>query len=289
MTTAPTPALRTVTTRRIDFDRHQVADRHFVDGDPILSNVLAVLSSMFPHGEQFFVRTVRRYRDEVGDAELRRQIAGFIGQESVHGREHDRLNELLHHHGFPTRAVDRDMARLFAVVARTVPRNVQLAMIAFMEHATAVVGEHLLTDAAFEDQRVDDELRAMLRWHALEECEHKAVAFDTLGTVDGNEAVRLAGVAVTLATVGPFLVGALLRSFASDPAIRNPVRLPGSVTRLRRSPFARAVLLRRLGTYLRPGFHPDDRDTTALVDRWRDELFGAGGSLTGRIGARVGA
>ncbi len=230
---------RTVTTRRIDFDRHEIAERHFVDDDLLFSNILAVLSAMFPHGEEFFVRTVRRYRDEIDNLELKRQIAGFIGQE--------------------------------------------------MEHVTAVAGEHLLTDPAFEHQQIDDELRDMLRWHALEECEHKAVAFDTMRAVDSSEATRLAGMALTLAILGPFLAGALVRSIASDPATRNPLRLLRSVRRLPANPFARRAILRRLAGYMRPGFHPDDHDTAAVVKRWRAELFGTDGNLAGRISTRASA
>ncbi len=283
--TTPPVTTRAVTTRRIAFDQHQISDRHFVDDDLLFSNILAVLSAMFPNGEDFFVDTVRNYRSDVDDPELRTQIGGFIGQESIHGREHDRLNDLLHQQAYPTQAIDRDIGRLFAVVARLVPKNAQLAMTAAMEHVTAVVGEHLLTDPAFEDQHLDDELRAMLRWHALEECEHKAVAFDTLRSVDGNEAVRVAGMALTLAIVGPFLVGALARSIVSDPATRNPLRLLGSIRRLPRNPFARKALLGRLGEYVRPGFHPDDHDTSELVVRWREELFGTDGRLTDRTRA----
>ena len=54
---------------------------------------------MFPDGEDFFVRSVRHFRDQIADPELKRQVAGFIGQEAMHGREHrafnDRLDELL--------------------------------------------------------------------------------------------------------------------------------------------------------------------------------------------------
>jgi hypothetical protein len=284
MTTA-----RTVAPRRIDFDRHEIGQRHFVDDDLLFSNVLAVLSAMFPPGEEFFARTVRRYRDEIDDPQLKRQIAGFIGQETVHGREHDRLNALLHEHGYPTRGIDAHTERLFAIVARIVPRDAQIAMTAFMEHITAVGGEHLLTDPAFDEQEVDGELRDLLRWHALEECEHKAVAFDTMRTVAPSEVNRLAGVVLTVVLVGPLVAGGIVRSVASDPAARNPLRLLRSVRRLRANPFARASLARRLGEYLRPGFHPDDHDTTAVVERWRAELFGTDGLLADRVRVKASA
>src|SRR5690606_22287460 len=88
---------RPVPTRRISFEE-SLADlpKHFAaDGDLIMSHVLASLSSVFPDGEDFFVRSVRRFRDEITDPALRRQVSGFIGQESVHGREHRALNDRL--------------------------------------------------------------------------------------------------------------------------------------------------------------------------------------------------
>jgi hypothetical protein len=35
----------------------------------------------------------------------------------------------------------------------------------------------------------------------------------------------------------------------------------------------------RFKDYERPDFHPNDRDSTALVETWRAELFSDGGSL----------
>ena len=43
----------------------------------------------------FFVRSVRYFRDQITDPDLQRQVAGFIGQESVHGREHRAFNRRL--------------------------------------------------------------------------------------------------------------------------------------------------------------------------------------------------
>lgn len=276
MTTA-----RSVKTRRIEFDRHSVPERHFAADDIFFSNLFAVLSSMFPAGEDFFVRTVRHYRNEIDDAELRRQIGGFIGQEAIHGREHDRFNELLHEHGYPTKAIDRDMERLFAIVSRTVPHNAQVAMTAFMEHFTATLGEQLLTHPDFEGM-LDEELSTMLAWHALEECEHKAVAFDAMRAVDDSELTRAAGVVLTLAIVGPFLVGALARSLASDPAARNPLKLLASLRRIGDHPLFQPVIGRRLRSYARRGFHPDDHNTDQLVEQVRKDLFGKKGTLASR-------
>src|SRR5947199_7712853 len=87
---------RSVRTRRIAFSYPPASlNRHYVNGDLIMSHIVAVLSAMFPEGEDFFVRAVRDHADQVTDAELKKQVAGFIGQEVTHGREHRALNERL--------------------------------------------------------------------------------------------------------------------------------------------------------------------------------------------------
>src|SRR5580704_8310406 len=88
---------RKVPTRRISFEESlQAVPRHFAaDGDLILSHIAAALSAVFPDGEDFFVRSVRHFRDQITDPALSRQVAGFIGQEAVHGREHRVLNARL--------------------------------------------------------------------------------------------------------------------------------------------------------------------------------------------------
>lgn len=39
----------------------------------------------------------------------------------------------------------------------------------------------------------------------------------------------------------------------------------------------------RLRDYNRPDFHPDDSDTTELVERWRNQLFGETGTLNDKL------
>src|SRR5262249_61884209 len=100
---------RQVQTRRISFEESlRDLPKHFAaEGDLIESHLAATLSALFPDGEDFFVRSVRRYRDRIFDPDLRRQVGGFIGQESVHGREHRVLNDRLAELGYPTKRVER--------------------------------------------------------------------------------------------------------------------------------------------------------------------------------------
>jgi predicted metal-dependent hydrolase len=277
---------RQVRTRRVAFDypAHELP-RHYVSDDLVMSHVVTVLSAMFPEGEDFFAKSVRNYRDEITDPELKKQVAGFIGQESMHGREHRAFNARLQELGYPTREIDRLVKLGFALGERVLPKRTQLAITAALEHYTATLAEVLLTDERAQAMLDVDEVRSMLLWHALEESEHKAVAFDVYEHVSGNTAVR---VAVMRAVTAGFLSGvvvATVRSMLADRAARNPRRVLRSVARLRRSPFLTRDVARTLRAYNRRGFHPDDRPTSAFIEEWRTSLFGADGSLSPRLAA----
>src|SRR3546814_9972414 len=87
------------------------------------SHIAAMLSSVFPEGEDFFVRSVRAYRDRIDDPELSKQVKGFIGQEAIHGREHRDFNEQLAALGYPTLGVDRLVKRFLALLHKVAPKR----------------------------------------------------------------------------------------------------------------------------------------------------------------------
>src|SRR5947208_4899049 len=71
-----------------------VPPRDWCAGDPFTTTFMASLSMLFPEGERFFVDSVKAYRRAV-PPELEERVAGFIGQEAMHGREHRAFNALL--------------------------------------------------------------------------------------------------------------------------------------------------------------------------------------------------
>jgi predicted metal-dependent hydrolase len=277
-------AARTVKTRRIRFSYPADSlDRHFVQGDLVMSHIVAVLSATFPEGEDFFVRSVRHFAEQITDPVLKEQVKGFVGQEVVHGREHRALNDRLQDMGYPTRRVDRTVKRNLARADRTMAPLARLAMTAALEHYTAALGETLLSDERAQALLGTSEVREMLLWHALEESEHKAVAFDVYRAVGGSEKLRIR--VMRMVTIG-FLARTTfytLLSLARDRAAYNPVRLVRSLANLRHSPFLSSEVVERIKAYNQDGFHPDDIDSSALLERWTAELFGEQGRLAGHL------
>ncbi len=281
------PGRPAVHARRIRFD-YPVAslDRHFVDGDLVMSHLIAHLSAVFPEGEEFFVRSVRRYADQITDPELKERVRGFIGQEVSHGREHRALNERLQQMGYPTARIDRVVRRRLAANERRFSPLTCLAITAALEHFTAVFAETLLADERAQALLGSTEVRSMLLWHAVEESEHRSVAFDVYRAVGGGETRRIRTMRFIRFSFPIAVVVNSIVSLLGDRAAYHPVRLVRSFAALRHSPFLTRAVFRRLGEYNRPGFHPDDADNSALLERWTAELFGEQGALVDHLHAR---
>lgn len=284
MSQTSSPA-RTVPTRRISFDEslHDLP-RHFAaGGDIILSHLAAALSSVFPDGEDFFVRSVRHYRDGITDPDLKRQVAGFIGQEATHGREHRALNDRLARLGYPTKFFERLTRRGLTLRERVAPPISNLAATAALEHFTATFAQLLLSSDDARGLFGHDEIRHLYLWHALEEAEHKAVAFDVYKAMGGGERLRVWTMKFLRVA---FIAGTAFQvvvSLARDASAYRPGALRASWRRFRRSPIMQPEVWRQLRDYDRPDFHPDDHDTTELVERWRGVLFGADGTLNDKL------
>lgn len=286
-TSAPAP----IQTRRMAFEESlQEVPRHFgADGDLLSSHIAACLSSVFPDGEDFFVRSVRRFRDQVTDPVLKQQVNGFIGQEAIHGREHRVLNSRFAELGYPTRFIERTTKRLLALADKVLPAKACLAATAALEHYTATLAEVLLADPAARERLSTDEIRSLLLWHALEENEHKSVAFDVYQHVSGDHRIRSWVMhATTVGFIGGAALGTVL-SLVRDPATWKRGRLRESLRRLPGSPWLTREVRAHIRDYHRRDFHPDDHDTTALIEQWKAELFGDGGTLADRLSTKASA
>lgn len=282
--TTPSIRRRTIRTRRVAFEYPaEELPRHYMSGDLLNSHFTTVLSSFFPEGEDFFVRTVRHYQDQITDPELKAQVAGFIGQEVTHGREHRHFNQRLGSLGYPTRLIDRRIRFGLSLLERVLPPDVQLAITAALEHYTATFAQTLLSSPEAQAMFDVDEVRSMFLWHALEENEHKSVAFDVYQTVSGDHRIRVSVMRITTAAFLFQTISSMIMSLLLDRSAYDPARLIPSIRRFRHMPLLRREVVRQVRDYNRRGFHPDDHDTTELIAEWKTRLFGVSGPLADRM------
>ncbi|MBA0048268.1 metal-dependent hydrolase [Mycobacteroides sp. LB1] len=284
-------------TRRIRFrfGEPEPMQRYYINDDIAFSHLVGILSAAFPPGEEFFVRAVRRYGAQMTDPHLKKRVAGFIGQEMTHGMQHSELNRKLASVGYSFQFIELlgnladeteeylDTAYPDARLLR-LSRLSALSVTAAAEHFTAVLAERLLTRPEIRELMTDPEVRNLLNWHAFEELEHKSVAFDVYRAVGGPEWLRISTMRAMAAIAIPlFTVGVWISVAANDPEGRKqPLRLLGETVRLLRGPFLKGLYTERK-PYLKRGFHPDDIDTSAVLDHWRDELFGDQGQLVDHL------
>ena len=257
---------------------------HFArNGDLIEGHVIAALSSVFPDGEDFFVRSVRKYRDKVTEPELKRQVAGFIGQEAVHGREHRAFNDRLHQLGYPVKRYERWTKSGLALREKLLSPMSSLAATAALEHFTATLAELVLTSQEIRDAMGHQAVQDLFVWHALEESEHKAVAFDVYRAVGGSERLRVW--TMNFLRFGFLIMMAVqvTLSLLGDKETYRRGKLLQSLRNAHHSPIFDIALWHQLREYNRPNFHPDDRDTNELVELWREKLFGENGTLNDKL------
>ncbi|MBV8757774.1 MAG: metal-dependent hydrolase, partial [Deltaproteobacteria bacterium] len=176
--------------------------RHWLAGSPAATAISSGLNMLFPVGERFFVRSVKRYLDRVPEGELREQVKAFFKQEGKHASAHDDFNDLLRVHGFDVEAWLERYSKISRGIEDRMPGKLNLAITAAAEHFTAILAEGAFSKGVLDE--LHPEMQKLLAWHAAEEIEHKAVAFDVLTLVDDSYALRIAGLALATALLGSF-------------------------------------------------------------------------------------
>ena len=175
-TTLPTPADLSITPRDRRFGRDGTQTRLWHGGRVEATAIYNALSTTFPVGETFFVESVRAFR-EGAPPKLAEEIKAFTTQEAIHSREHDAFNKRAELAGYDLSKLEARVERRLAVTRAKAP-IVSLAATMALEHFTAILAHQLLANpkhlAGGERESVD-----LWRWHAVEEIEHKGVAYDT--------------------------------------------------------------------------------------------------------------
>ncbi len=172
----PTPTGLTITPRDRRFDRGALKQRLWHGGNVPATAIYNALSTTFPAGEAFFVESVRAFRDGA-PPQLASDIKAFTTQEAIHSREHDAFNRRASDAGYDLGKLEAQVDKRLAIT-RDKPKIVSLAATMGLEHFTAILAHELLSDPRHLEG-ADPEAAALWRWHAVEEIEHKAVAYDT--------------------------------------------------------------------------------------------------------------
>jgi len=242
---------------------------YYFKGNPLLSHLLTALSLTFPNGERFFVHSVRNVRAQILDEQLQKDISGFIGQEAMHSHAHEDFNDFAKSKGLDVQPIiDFEHDKIEQIKGRLTHKQ-QLAITCALEHFTAIIARYVLENPDFRNGLHPQAARLWL-WHALEETEHKAVAFDTYQTVFADQNVRKRVMRIISVTFLTRISQLTLKLLLNDPVGRlqfkqhwHGLREIGKLIKT----LAPAYL-----DYYQDGFHPNQHDTQALTAYWSQRL-----------------
>ena len=176
--------------RNPDFDLASLdLTRDWLNNDGFRSQFFNALSMSFPVGEGFFISTLRDALPHLCDPSQIAAIQQFIQQEANHSRLHLVLNKRLEQSGL--RNIIDALGRWRIRRSRHWTVLNKLAITIAYEHFTAVLGDLLLTNMHWLDGAAPV-MRDLWVWHAVEEMEHRDVAFNAYLALGGGAARRIA-------------------------------------------------------------------------------------------------
>ncbi|CAG67784.1 metal-dependent hydrolase [Acinetobacter baylyi] len=274
--------------RRMNFDFDAVPE-YWMNGSAGLTHFMTALSALFPAGEKFFIDSVRavRYHPAIKDDEaLQKEISAFIGQEAMHTQEHVNFNASAQKYGhdvhtlekFTDKAIQTSL-KTFAKIVKPfgmTQEMVDLTATTALEHFTATIASQLLVNTHIQELMTDETMSTMWYWHAIEENEHKAVAYDVYEGVFGKGAkayvLRTSSLVFAMTLIFLIQSSFVLRLLKQDNKLN--LKELSVIYTYGYSPSKGIIsgMAKEMMAYFKPGFHPNHLDTIDLLKTWKAKI-----------------
>jgi uncharacterized protein len=264
---SPAPADLQIQPRNVMFARGRTAARWWNGGDPVATAFYNSLSLTFPKGEAFFIESVRNFRDSV-PASQQAQIDAFIKQEAAHSREHSHLNNQVEQAGYDVSPMHSHLDSRLAEMKHK-PPIVSLVTTVALEHFTAIIAHACLKSDRHLKNASPDAAR-LWKWHAIEEIEHKGVAYDTFlaATRKLSAYKRWKFRSLVMLNISYSFLRArvrAMRQFLKQDGMDGPRTWLRIFAYLLIYPGLLREIFPAWLSFFRPGFHPWQHDDRALV------------------------
>ena len=273
---------RIIPRAKLDFDLQGDIPKYWFGNDPFKTRLFDAMSTMFPEGERFFINCVRDFRDQVTDPELLQEIKDFIRQEGQHGIIHNQFNERLKKQGIDVEVIERIERKFFdGYLRRFMPKKHTLALTAASEYVTGIMA-HSVFERKEVLESADPLMRAMYAWHAMEEVEHKAVAYDVMQKVAKvwypRRILAMIEVSISFPIHTFIILNYMLKCDGFKFTHRAAMWLKGLWWLYKPGGLFSSVF-GHYATYYRPGFHPWQTGQMDSYQIWLDTLERTGNPI----------
>ncbi|MBE0483018.1 MAG: metal-dependent hydrolase [Bacterioplanes sp.] len=252
-----------------EFDLNDIP-KYWYGDDVFKSTFMNALSCLFPEGERMFMDAVRDNQKKITDPQLLKQIKGFIKQEAIHGHEHAQYNDFLKKWNYPIDKIMSFEKKEKIWMKKWLPRKHRLAITCALEHFTAIMAHQILTNPE-ATEGMHPQFKEMWRWHAIEETEHKAVAFDVYQAAVGSYWLRV----LTMINITVFfcLRTSIIQAIFlwKDGKLFNPKVWWKGFQFYFLKPGLVPTIWRDYLDYFRRDFHPWMHDNRELLGQWEAE------------------
>ncbi len=237
------------------------------------------LSILFPEGERMFIRSVKAFQDKVTDPKLLEEVKLFIEQEGQHTREHHKYNQALKQRGYDIDKLEKKLKKNIQRMARITTPEHRLAVTCALEHFTAVLGDTLLDNPQLH-KNAHPKMQAIWKWHAVEEIEHKAVAFDVYKTTINDEKLRLATFRMICVRLPLDVFFHMCHMFRKEGKLLDyKMWYRGYKFLFNKKDGLFTMIRPKLREYYREDFHPWDENNSELVENWKKTYQDSNGNL----------
>ena len=245
MTRKRTPEDITIEPRDLRFDMSAADDgRPWLDGNPVATAVYNAMSLTFPDGERMFLLNNKIDREKYPVAEIEAEILERVN----FGRA-----------GGP-------MRMLMATIC--------------LEHFTSMMAD-LMFDAEIDGvamfSKTDPALERLWRWHAMEETEHKAVAYDVFleVTKGWSPLKRYFRRSLSMLLITKHFT-ANIANFSAKLLEADGYTREEADRAVKQFLWKKPALFGRGWkvwlSWFKPGFHPWDHDNRHAMDDWKEAL-----------------
>jgi len=211
-----------IVVRDFAFEFPQDLDPVWRPDNPVVTHLFNGLSLVKPYLEPYLAKSTQAAIPYIDVPELVRDMHAFSAQESRHFECHRRLNEILKSNGYPELAqVEQKMARSYGRLRKKSLRT-QLAYNAGFECMTNGFTNWMINKRTTLFAGGSPHVVSFFLMHAVEETEHKTVAFDLYMAYSGKYWPRALGVIHGSFHVLGFSLAGMFTALKKDRQLGKP-------------------------------------------------------------------